>query len=172
MPEAQEKFQQAVKDVLSGVMFENWLRFYFISEVEGEKDAEGNPKLAIVIPEKGMEKIKELYPRMLSMAEDVNGKEASFATSQSAVCTWVACEVDGKSVQQGTSQALVDSRAFQTASTLFNIWVQAYEQQLDQQFLDFGQWVKRFETWRASDQGKDMEMKIEMQAPTGSSQVQ
>ena len=172
MPEAQEKFQQAVKDVLSGVMFENWLRFYFISEVEGEKDAEGNPKLAIVIPEKGMEKIKELYPRMLSMAEDVNGKEASFATSQSAVCTWVACEVDGKSVQQGTSQALVDSKAFQTASTLFNIWVQAYEQQLDQQFLDFGQWVKLFETWRASDQGKDMEMKIEMQAPTGSSQVQ
>ena len=172
MPEAQEKFQQAVKDVLSGVMFENWLRFYFISEVEGEKDAEGNPKLAILIPEKGMEKIKELYPRMLSMAEDVNGKEASFATSQSAVCTWVACEVDGKSVQQGTSQALVDSRAFQTASTLFNIWVQAYEQQLDQQFLDFGQWVKLFEAWRASDQGKDMEMKIEMQAPTGSSQVQ
>ena len=172
MPEAQEKFQQAVKDVLSGVMFENWLRFYFISEVEGEKDAEGNPKLAIVIPEKGMEKIKELYPRMLSMAEDVNGKEASFATSQSAVCTWVACEVDGKSVQQGTSQALVNSRAFQTVSTLFNIWVQAYEQQLDQQFLDFGQWVKLFETWRASDQGKDMEMKIEMQAPTGSSQVQ
>ncbi|MBR6468055.1 MAG: hypothetical protein IKT16_07860 [Desulfovibrio sp.] len=172
MPEAQEKFQQAVKDVLSGVMFENWLRFYFISEVEGEKDAEGNPKLAILIPEKGMEKIKELYPRMLSMAEDVNGKEASFATSQSAVCTWVACEVDGKSVQQGTSQALVDSRAFQTASTLFNIWVQAYEQQLDQQFLDFGQWVKLFETWCASDQGKDMEMKIEMQAPTGSSQVQ
>lgn len=172
MPEAQERFQQAVKDVLSGVMFENWLRFYFISEVEGEKDAEGNPKLAIVIPEKGMEKIKELYPRMLSMAKDVNGKEASFATSQSAVCTWVACEVDGKSVQQGTSQALVDSKAFQTASTLFNIWVQAYEQQLDQQFLDFGQWVKLFETWRASDQGKDMEMKIEMQAPTGSSQVQ
>ena len=172
MPEAQEKFQQAVKDVLSGVMFENWLRFYFISEVEGEKDAEGNPKLAIVIPEKGMEKIKELYPRMLSMAEYVNGKEASFATSQSAVCTWIACEVDGKSVQQGTSQALVNSKAFQTASTLFNIWVQAYEQQLDQQFLDFGQWVKLFETWRASDQGKDMEMKIEMQAPTGSSQVQ
>ena len=172
MPEAQERFQQAVKDVLSGVMFENWLRFYFISEVEGEKDAEGNPKLAILIPEKGMEKIKELYPRMLSMAKDVNGKEASFATSQSAVCTWVACEVDGKSVQQGTSQALVDSKAFQTASTLFNIWVQAYEQQLDQQFLDFGQWVKLFETWRASDQGKDMEMKIEMQAPTGSSQVQ
>lgn len=172
MPEAQERFQQAVKDVLSGVMFENWLRFYFISEVEGEKDAEGNPKLAIAIPEKGMEKIKELYPRMLSMAKDVNGKEASFATSQSAVCTWVACEVDGKSIQQGTSQALVDSRAFQTASTLFNIWVQAYEQQLDQQFLDFGQWVKLFETWRASDQGKDMEMKIEMQAPTGSSQVQ
>ena len=59
MPEAQQKFQQAVKDVLSGVMFENWLRFYFISEVEGEKDAEGNPKLAIVIPEKGMEKSKE-----------------------------------------------------------------------------------------------------------------
>ena len=172
MPEAQEKFQQAVKDVLSGVMFENWLRFYFISEVEGEKDAEGNPKLAILIPEKGMEKIKELYPRMLSMAEDVNGKEASFATSQSAVCTWIACEVDGKSVQQGTSQALVNSKAFQTASTLFNIWVQAYEQQLDQQFLEFGQWVKLFETWRESDQGKDMEMKIEMQAPTGSSQVQ
>ena len=32
MPEQQEQFQNAVFQVLEAVMFENWLRFYFITE--------------------------------------------------------------------------------------------------------------------------------------------
>lgn len=58
MPEEQEKFQKNVDDVLEGVMFENWLRFYFLEETE-EKDEKGEPKLVMNIPEKGMAKIKE-----------------------------------------------------------------------------------------------------------------
>ncbi len=51
MPEEQEN------DVLEGVMFENWLRFYFLEETE-VKDEKGEPKLVMNIPEKGMAKIK------------------------------------------------------------------------------------------------------------------
>ena len=32
MPKEQEQFQQAVVSILEAVMFENWLRFYFIAE--------------------------------------------------------------------------------------------------------------------------------------------
>ena len=40
MPEQQEQFQNAVWQVLEAVMFENWLRFYFISE---KPDAPAGP---------------------------------------------------------------------------------------------------------------------------------
>ena len=32
MPEPQSQFQSAVASMIEAVMFENWLRFYFISE--------------------------------------------------------------------------------------------------------------------------------------------
>lgn len=166
MPQEQEQFQKNVSTVLEAVMFENWIRFYFIKE-SGEKDEKGEDKLTISIPQKGMDKIKELYPQLLSLAEDVNGREASFETSRNAVCGYVLRELDGKTMQQGTSASIFDTRAFQTGTQLFNIWVQAYEEKLDQEFLEFGMWRRIFNDWRASEQGRELTAKIEMAAPSG-----
>ena len=56
MPEAQEQFQNGVAKVLEAVMFENWLRFYFISEKpEAPAAADGQPALFIAVPVKAME---------------------------------------------------------------------------------------------------------------------
>ena len=59
------------------------------------------------------------------------------------------------------------SRAFQVKNQLFNIWVQGYEEKLDQQFLEFGQWQLIFSEWLKSDSGREIRAKIEMSAPTG-----
>lgn len=128
MPEEQEKFQKNVDDVLEGVMFENWLRFYFLEETE-EKDEKGEPKLVMNIPEKGMAKIKELYPRLYTLAEDVNGMPATFDVSRNAVCNYVLTELV-KPGDGGASamSSVIDSRAFQVKNQLFNIWVQGYEE--------------------------------------------
>lgn len=167
MPEEQEKFQKAVDDVLEGVMFENWLRFYFIKETE-EKDEHGDPKLVMDIPEKGMGKIKELYPRLYSLADDVNGMPVTFDVSRNAVCNYVLTELvkpgDGNTAAMSS---IIDSQAFQVKNQLFNIWVQAYEEKLDQQFLEFGQWQLIFDEWLKSDSGKEIRAKVEMSAPTG-----
>lgn len=61
--------------------------------------------------------------------------------------------------------SVIDSRAFQVKNQLFNIWVQGYEEKLDQQFLEFGQWQLIFSEWLKSDSGREIRAKIEMSAP-------
>lgn len=66
MPEQQEQFQKSVLQVLEAVMFENWLRFYFIIEKpDAPADENGEKPLLLAVPEKGMERIKEHYPHLL-----------------------------------------------------------------------------------------------------------
>ena len=90
MPTPQEEFQNAVLRILETVMFENWIRFYFLTEKLDAPVEEGAEKpLFVAIPEQGMQRIKELYPDLLPLAESLNGKEISFALSQQAVCSFV-----------------------------------------------------------------------------------
>lgn len=166
MPAEQEQFHQNVLDVLEAVMFENWIRFYFLAEEEGSgKDGE-EAKLCVAIPEKGMAKIAELYPRLAAIAAHVNGREANFENSRKAVCEYVLGELDGTTMARGTAASILDSHSFQVAMQLFNIWVQAYEEKLDERFLDFGAWKTLFAQWRASEQGREIEAKLDMGAPT------
>ena len=97
MPTPQEEFQNAVLRILETVMFENWIRFYFLTEKLDAPVEEGAEKpLFVAIPEQGMQRIKELYPDLLPLAESLNGKEISFALSQQAVCSFVMEHLDGK----------------------------------------------------------------------------
>lgn len=171
MPQEQDQFAQNVEDVLEALMFENWIRFYFIAEKD-ELDEQGEKRLVIAIPDKGMDRIGELYPRLESLALGVNGREANFETSRKAICEYVLHELDGKSMERGTAASIFDTQAFQVGAQLFNIWVQAYEQRLDERFLDFGSWRRLFSEWRASEQGRDIELKLGINAPTQTDCVQ
>ena len=69
MPTPQEEFQNAVLRILETVMFENWIRFYFLTEKLDAPVEEGAEKpLFVAIPEQGMQRIKELYPDLLPLA--------------------------------------------------------------------------------------------------------
>lgn len=158
-------FAQAVQYILEAVMFENWMRFYFITEKPG---SDNEDKLFIAVPEQGMQRMEELYPHLLPLAQALNGKEIDFETSRSAVCTYVVTEVDGKRVPRNMSDMVFDSATFQTELQLFNTWVQAHEEQLDQNFMEFGQWRKLFAEWRSSEQVKDWAAKMNAAGLQGS----
>ena len=137
-------FQPAVQQILEAIMFENWLRFYFISEAEGGG-------LALAVPEQGVTRIREQYPQFMPLVEELNGQEISFELSRRAVCTFVAMQLDGKSLPVNTADSVLDSAGFQLEMQLFNNWVQGHEAQLDAQFLAFSTWKRLFAEWRNSD---------------------
>jgi hypothetical protein len=139
------ELQQAVRQILEVVMFENWLRFYFLSEAE-----EG--RLALAVPEQGLARIRELHPQLVPLAEELNGREISLERSRPTVCTFVAARLDGKATPVNT---VLDSAGFQLEIHLFNTWVQGHEEQLDKTFLDFSAWKRLFAQWRDSDKVKE-----------------
>lgn len=152
-------FADAVQKVLEVVMFENWLRFYFITERPDEAD-----KLFLAVPDQGMKRLRELYPHLCPLAEELNGKEIDFDTSRTAVCTYVLTALDGKTIAANMAGTVFDSATFQTEMQLFNTWVQAHEAQLDKNFLDFGTWRSLFAQWRATDAVK--ELAAQLSAPS------
>ena len=152
-----EEFQNAVLRILEAVMFENWIRFYFLTEKLDAPVEEGAEKpLFVAIPEQGMQRIRELYPELLPLAESLNGKEISFALSQQAVCSFVMEHLDGKVMPQRMAETVFDSTTFQTRMQLFNAWVQMHENQLDQSFMEFGSWRELFAQWCSTDQVKEL----------------
>ena len=163
MPEAQEQFQNGVAKVLEAVMFENWLRFYFISEKpDAPAAADGQPALFIAVPVKAMERISELFPRLLPLAEDMNGQEVTFETSRRAVCNFVLAHVDGQVMPRDSATMIFESATFQVQMQLFNAWVQMHEAQLDRNFVDFGGWQKLFDEWRNTPAARELAEKLSL----------
>ncbi len=152
MPEEQEQFARAVERMLDAVMFENWVRFYFLQEAENDPD-----RLFVAIPEKGMDRIREMFPDFVPMAEALNGREMTLEVSREAVCGFIHDTLEGSLIPEGSMAAYFDTHAFQASLQLFNVWVQAYEKLLDETFLDFGRWREEFAKWRASEHGKQIE---------------
>ncbi len=135
-------FDSAVKRIGEVVMFENWLRFYFIAE-EGDK-------LFIRLPETAMERLRVNYAGLYGLAERLNGTEIDHKTSLSAVCMFVASEIDGVALPESLIGRVFDSTRFHLELQLFSAWVQAHEEQLDESFMEFALWRSMFEEWKGS----------------------
>ena len=160
MPEPQSQFQSAVAAMIESVMFENWLRFYFISEKPEAAPVDGEAPLFMAVPVKGMERIAELYPHLLPLADEMNGQEVTFEMSQRAICNFVATHVEGKSVARDSAAMIFNSSTFQVQMQLFNTWVQMHEDQLDRGFTEFGAWRKLFDEWRQTPGARELAEKL------------
>ena len=153
MPAEQETFQKSVADVLEAVMFENWLRFYFIGET-------GPDELKIELPEKSLARIRELYPRLYPMAEALNGKTVDFEVSRKAVLDHIINELEGKAFASGYGRQILQSSAFQVRLQLFHAWEQLHEDQLDRGFAEFGAWQSLFAKWLETPGAREMAKKL------------
>ncbi|MDO5536113.1 MAG: hypothetical protein Q4F72_01080 [Desulfovibrionaceae bacterium] len=154
MPEEQQRFAKAVNRMMDAIIFENWIRFYFLGEEEVEGAEE--PLLMVAIPEKAMEQIQQRYGSLHDMALALNGREASLDSSRSAIVNFIRQELEGTLIPVGTVASYFDTRAFQNNLNLFNAWIQAAEEMLDRQFLDFDQWRDLFAEYRDSDAGQKL----------------
>lgn len=134
-------FQKQVNDVLEVVMFENWLRFYFIQQGADEND------LKIVLPAKTRDRIAELYPGLNPLAEKLDGRAIDFETSRNSVIDHIMKELEGKSLPKGGAAKILQSSTFQTRLHLFHTWEQLHEDQLDNGFQEFGAWRSLFAQW-------------------------
>lgn len=182
MPETGKEFHAAVDQALEAVMFESWLRFYFIVEQpasgpaadatpeSGHEPGDGpghepaqesaGETLVIQVPEKGMERIRALYPRLAPLAEGMNGHPVDFETSRRAVCTFVLEHLDGKTMPRDMASVVFGSVLFQAGLQLFHTWLQAHEPQLDQGFSEFGAWRTLFAQWRATPGARELEAQL------------
>ena len=78
MSQQNRDFAKGVQCILEAVMFENWLRFYFITEKLPADAAPGTePDLALAVPDAAMERIGKLYPHLAPLAASVNGSRRS-----------------------------------------------------------------------------------------------
>ena len=139
------EFDQAVERIAQVVMFENWLRFYFIGEEEGGK-------LLIRLPEKAMEQLKARYGAFYGLAERLNNREVDHQTSINEVCLFVASEIDGRGLSEQMISRVFDSSQFQAELQLFGAWVQAHEEKLDENFMEFSDWLKQYTAWKQTDE--------------------
>ncbi|MDR2488532.1 MAG: hypothetical protein LBD42_03440 [Desulfovibrio sp.] len=138
------EFDEALSRIAQVVMFENWLRFYFISEEEGGK-------LLIRLPEKAMKKLRTCYAAFYGLAESLNNREIDHQTSINEVCLFVAAEIDGKGVSEQLIGQVFDSVEFQTELQLFSAWVQAHEEKLEDAFMEFTDWLARYAVWKQDE---------------------
>lgn len=150
MSEKISPFDAAVQHVLEAVMFENWLRFYFITEKPGSPDS-----LSVAVPDQAQQRIQERYPHLYPLVLTLHAQPIDFETSRRALCTFVVTELEGKAIARDMGVKVFDSTTFQTELQLFNTWVQAHEDQLDRAFMDFGMWRSLFAEWRKSEAVQD-----------------
>jgi hypothetical protein len=145
--------KDAVSDVAEVVIFENWLRYYFIEE--GKEGA-----LVLRIPDSTLEEIKEKHEHLHPLAEELNGREMDYKKSQEAVCSFVARMLDGTKYSTGTVVNCFDSKDLKMDLHLFGLWQQGHEERLDAEYHGFQEWMDFFSAWRNTDEVKNYRQKI------------
>ena len=158
----------ALAKIVETIMFENWLRFYFIHEAD-------NKDLIIRIPEKGMSMIEKSHPQLAGLAETLNNNVITHESSMQAVCVHVAASLS-TSVPDSVVEKTFGSPEFQLEVNLFGTWVQPHEAQLDESFFPFEEWLALFKKWRESDKVQqhveEINSTLSHTATTGTNEMQ
>ncbi len=141
-------FETALARITEVVMFENWLRFYFVEETEDDT-------LIIRLPDMALAKLRTHYGHLAGLAERLNSTEINHKTSLNAVCLFVASEIDGVLLPEALIGEVFDSTRFHLELQLFSSWVQSHEEQLDEAFMEYSLWLQLYREWKNSDAVKE-----------------
>lgn len=147
-----DQLQDAIDKISSAIMFENWIRFYFIVEKDD--------KLHIHLPEKAMEQIGKRYARFYDLAERLNNAPISHENSMKEVCLFIAGGFDGRQLPEELISQTFASKSFQFGMELFGYWVQTHEDQLDASFMEFSEWQRLFSEWKTSEKVQEYRKNI------------
>jgi len=142
------EIEAAISRVAEVIMFENWLRFYFISE---EDD-----KLLIRLPEKAMEQIRQRCRSYYNLAAMLNNEEVDHQRSLKAVSMFISGDFDGRPLPDAVLSGVFDSPKFQLELQLFTNWLQSHEEKLDEGPMEFSEWQTAFTLWKDTDEVKKL----------------
>jgi len=139
---------QAVADVAEVMQFENWLRFYFVKEEEGDA-------VRIEIPEEVMADLNDKYPHLHDLAAIYHGELVDYKKSCTTTCAHVAMTYDGSKYPPGVVTSIWDSKDLKLEMYLFGLWMQGHENQLEEEFVEFSVWKEGFDQWKGTDEVQD-----------------
>lgn len=119
------------KSILELILFENWLRFYYLDESSGR----------LVIPGEALTSLKKIQ---VALAEDLNGKRVELSASRDALLAQFRQVVpDDVSLQQ-----VLGSAEFIREMDTFQSWLQLHAAELAAKNLNFVNWLALYERWK------------------------
>jgi len=144
--------KNAVKDAIEIFQFDQWLRFYFVTQ-KGDD-------LWIEIPDENMKQIQDDQPQLHRLADLVNNAPTDYQRAQENVCSYVAARLDGQKYEATVLPQVFDNATFKVEMYIFNLWLKMHEQHLDEAFMTFKEWLEMYEGWNALDEVKEYRQKL------------
>ena len=144
--------KNAIKDALEVFQFDQWLRFYFVVEKDGQ--------LWVEVPGDVMKKIEEEHPLMHRFADLVNNAVTDYKRSQDNVCSHIASRLDGQKYEGTVLPQVFDNSTFKVEMYIFNVWLKMHESHLDEKYMDFNGWLEMYEGWNSLDEVKEYRAKL------------
>ncbi len=142
-------FKQALKEITDVCKFELWLRFFYVQEQEDQG-------LKINIPDHDLEHLHDKYPELSPLADNLNQQTITPEKSQQFLVDFISRNLDNKRFESHLIPGVLNSKSFEVEMTAFHIWVQANEQQLEEELQDFVDWMQSFEAWKRTQEGQNM----------------
>lgn len=138
-----------LQHALDLVLFEQWLRFYFIAEEQG--------KLFIRMPDYELEKARTIHPELAPVADALNNREVNHESALEALRDSM---LGGPFALSGEQWAeILVGKDFRLTLDLLAVWVQEAKNSLDDDPalfpLSFAVWKKLFADWRESPDIKE-----------------
>lgn len=144
--------KNAVQDTLEIFQFDQWLRFYFIKDKDGE--------LWVEIPENILADIREYDPQLHRFADMVNNAVTDYKRSQENVCSYVAARLDGQKYETTVLPQVFDNATFKVEMYMYNVWLKMHESHLDEEFLDFEAWKEMYDGWNSMEEVQTYRTKL------------
>lgn len=157
----QDNFKKALKDVTDLCKFELWLRFYYIQETDDG--------LKLEIPEEVMEQLNHEFPILAGLAEKLKQETITPENSQKILINYIGEKLDGIKYDAEFIPSVLNSKSFEAEINAFHMWVNAHEDQLEQEIMDFREWMQFFEAWKRTEKGQ--EVLSDLKTPSNQSQA-
>ncbi len=134
--------------------FEYWLRFYFVEE-EGKK-------LTFNFEEKFLDDLKESYGELAELALRLNGQYLSPELSRRVIVEFLQEHFEKPESKRDIVAPILDSSSFLKKIQLFNVWLNLFEEKLEEEVLPFEVWVANFHKWQESEQAQKILYSLQM----------
>ena len=143
-----DQFKQALKDITDICKFEHWMRFYYLSK-------EGND-LVLKIDESDVQTLRETHPQFGALAAELNNVVMTPEKSQQKLINFIQTKLDGEKYDMTRILSVLNSKSFQVEMNAFHVWVEAHEDQLEKNPMNFTEWMQLFEAWKRTGKGQEV----------------